>query len=364
MERRLFLQTFNAMGVSVALPATALADNHQSLMATARTVSLIEPTPIVEAQFCRWNYPKIGLIAVGGISRSILGDLAGELPYLRRTIAINTDLHSLQQVKADRRIWLGHGTEPSQDPQSTRLLAQSAMPEIIDAVSGLDMVMLAVGLGGAAGTGVAPFVAQVLREQDILTLGFAVSPFSFEGKRRLENARWGRSELGSHLNALIPVSNSDTEQLVDPGAMLSDVLDLAPMAFIQLARSITNSVARPDVPVSIDFEDLRHFILGQEGVCALGFASASGDLGAEAAVRQAIDHPFLGICRLQKASVALVSIEAPQSALFLLDSKNIVFHVRSHLPPDADIFYSCVSTPAQDGSEFRVSILASGIQQT
>jgi len=330
-------------------------------MATNQPVSLIAPAHGVEALRCGWDYPKIGMIAVGGISRSILGDLAMELPYLRRTIAIDTDLDALKQIKADRNIWLGHTAVPSQGPQSARLLAQSAIPEIIQAVSGLDMVMLAVGLGGATGTEVAPVVAQVLREQNVLTLGFVISPFSFESQQRLQNARRGRSELASQLNALIPISNGEVEQCVDPGVMLSDVLDMAPMAAIQLARSITNSVARPDVSVSIDFEDLRHFILGQKGVCAFGFSSASGDLGAEVAVRQAIDHPFLGIGRLQKASAALVSIEAAAGGLYLRDSKNIMFQVRSHLPPDADVFYSCVSTPPLDGSDFRVSILASGI---
>lgn len=101
--------------------------------------------------------------------------------------------------------------------------------------------------------------------------------------------------------------------------------------------------------------------MGQTGDCAFGFGSASGVNGPEAAARQAICHPFLGQGRLKRSTAALVAIEAAPNALFLRDSKNIMFKVRSHLPPEAYIVYSTVSTAPEDGSDFRVSILASGI---
>ena len=141
--------------------------------------------------------------------------------------------------------------------------------------------------------------------------------------------------------------------------------DLAnfPLAFIQLSRCITNSVATKDCITGIDCEDFRRLILGKTGHCTFGYGAANGINGAVDAANLAINHPRVGIGRLHRAAAALVAIEVPSHGLFLRETRDIVLLVRHHLQAHADILYSSVSTMPLDSGDFRVSILASGIHQ-
>lgn len=133
-------------------------------------------------------------------------------------------------------------------------------------------------------------------------------------------------------------------------------------ATIQLCKSIANSVTRCDL-VGIDIQDLL-FILSQEGDCAFGFGSTPSVNGAQAAARQAIDHPFLGQRRLQQSSAALVAIEAPPQVTraILREAKIAMNYVRAQMLPNPYIIYGVTVNPDRS-HEFMVSILASGIQK-
>ena len=348
MHRRQFLQNINAMGASALLPAS--------------TQPLVAPTNAVAIADRGWNIPKVGVVAVGGLGTAILGKLAGRLPYLGPSIAIDTDVHSLHRVKADRKLLPGDGKAQYLNPHSARLAAQSSIHEIADALAGLDMVLLLAGMGGAAGTGIAPIVARILREQNILTLAFATLPFGFESQQRQRVAQTGIRELGVHVNALFPFSNEPIARVAGADASFTSVTSQAPLAFNQLYRSILNPVCRPGW-INIDFEDLRHFILSQEGDCAFGFGSASGVDGAAVATRKAIDHSMLGQHRLRRASAALVAIAAPPGFLMPRDSKIALSSVRKLLLQDAYVIYG-TAYDDKPGKEMTVSILASGIRKT
>ena len=234
MHRRHFLQTINAMGASIVLPASAFNDEGRSVIPPTSTPPLIAPTNAVEVAANGWDIPKVGVVAVGGLGCTILNNLAGRLPYLGLAIAIDTDVASLHQLKADRKILVGDGKALPLDPHAARLLAQSSIHEIADAVAGLDMVLLVAGMGGAAATGIAPIVAQMLREQDILTLAFATSPFDFESQQRKQNAQTGIRELRLHVNALLTFSNANIRQETGQNDLFASVSTQAALAFNQL----------------------------------------------------------------------------------------------------------------------------------
>lgn len=370
MDRRQVLQALNAIGVCTVLPASAFSSGDSSLVTHMAVPPLIEDRAAVKVADTGWDLPKIGILSVGGIGGTYLprqSNLAQSLPYLNRTIAIETSGIELSFMEADRKLLVGDG-KTLLNPHAARLLAESAIHEIADAVAGLDMVLLVAGMGGNTGTGIAPIVAQVLRNQGILTLVFAVMPFDCEGQQRQQIAQAGIRELRHHVDALIPFFNNDIDPDVRKVRWLSPAAQQAPLTFIEVCRNIMNPVCRPGL-VNIDFGDLRHIILSQEGDCAFGFGSASGLNGAEVAARQAIEHPFLGQSRLQWASAVLVAIESrphPQ-ALLLRESKNVTYSVRKLLSPQADIFYSVTVQPdgdnRLDSGDFRVSILANGIQE-
>ncbi len=317
MERRTFIHTLTSVVACGALTESALA----GALSTAAPARLTEPLDDNR------DSPRIGVVTEGGISRAILTELASSLPYLHRNIAIRPNATALQQVTVDQKIRLGHFLLPRDASQLARFQAKSMTAKIVDAVAGLDMVLLMVGLGDGAGSGTSSVVAQVLQEQNILTLGFTLSPFESEGEQ------------------FHTIVQSDSTH--------------AFLAFIQLCRSITNSVATPDCITGIGFEDLRHLILGRPGRCAFGFGASSGVNGDRIAVDLALNHPFLGRGCLQTSSAALVAIEVPPHGLFLRETRDIMSQVRCQLPANADIIYSSVSTTSVDRFDFRVSILVS-----
>ena len=362
MLRRQILQTLNAMGASVLMPASAFYGKASSALTPASTQPLVAPMNAVEVADSGWETPKVGVVAVGGFGTAILGKLAGRLPYLGLSVAIDTDVDSLHRVKADRKLLLGDGKALYLNPYAARLPARSSIHEIADTLAGLNMVFLLAGMGGAAGTGIAPIVARILREQNILTLAFATLPFSFESQRRQQIAQTGIRELGVHVNAMLPFSNENIAPVAGADDSSTSVSSQAPLAFNQLYRGILNPVCRPGW-VNIDFEDLRHILLSQEGDCAFGLGSASGVDGAAVATRKAIDHPLLGQHRLQRASAALVAMAAPPGFLMPRDSKIALNSVRKLLPQDAYVIYG-TAYDDNPGNEMTVSILVSGIRET
>lgn len=176
MDRRLFVDIFKALDASSVLAEWELAEAKQSLKTTMALPSSVKPVHAIEHTDSAQAFPRIGVIAIGVISRSILGDLASQLHELCRTIAINTDAASLRQVQAHRKIHVGHSPLPSHDSQLARFHALSAVPEIADAVAGLDIVLLVAGMGGGAGTGISPVVAQAVGAEHPDTL-FCDLPF-------------------------------------------------------------------------------------------------------------------------------------------------------------------------------------------
>lgn len=359
MYRRQFLQTLNAMGASIVLPGSAFYDEGSSVIMPTTMPPFIAPTNTVEVAHSGGDIPKVGVVAVGGLGSAILSNLTGRLPYLNRSIAINTDVKSLHRVKADRKILVGDGKALPLKPYAARFLVPSSIHEITEAVAGLDMVALVVGMGSAAATGIAPIVAQVLQEHDILTMAFATLPSNFESQQRKQIAQTGIRELRVHVDSLLPFSNGNIAQVTGQNDYFMSVSSHAALAFEQLWRGIINPVCRPSF-VNIDFEDL-HFIFSHEGDCAFGFGSASGVNGAEAAALNAIHHPLLGQSRLQQASAVLIAVKAPPGVLKLGDSTSAMKIIRKQLSQDPWIVYGTYYA-ADLGDEITVSVLASGIR--
>lgn len=358
MDRRQFLHTLNANSMGAVLPASAFLNVRSAgINQTTQPPAMEVDSAVVEVA-AAWDIPKFGIVSVGGIGGACLpssADLTRSLPYLSRTVAIDTYGVELHLMNADRKVLVGD-SKSLLNPHAARLLAQSVVHEIADAVAGLDMVFLVAGMSGATGTGIAPIVAQALRDQGILTLAFAVMPFDCEGAQRQHIAQAGICELRTHVDALMPFFNNDPD--AKKFSRQSAAAQQASLVFREVCRNIMNPVCKPGL-VNIDFEDLRHIILSQEGDCAVGFGSAGSRDGAEAVAIRAIDHPLLGRGRLQRTAAVLMTVSASPQVLVLRDASNVVRAVRKVLPRDAWIFYGAYSDQTL-GNEIAISILANG----
>jgi cell division protein FtsZ len=357
MYRRQLLQALNAVGASIILPCSEFYGEGQPVITPPSTAPLVAPGRLVELSGAGWDIPKVGIVAIGRLGSAIMSELAGRLPYLRLSIAIDTDLASLNKVNAERKILVDNGNGPPADPHTTRLLAQYSNSEITEALAGLDMVFLVADMGGEAVSGMALLVAQILREQGILTLAFAGMPSSFDLQEHQQIAQTGIQELRRHVDALLPFYGGSTAQAAAKSASFSSISRPAALAFSQLWQAVLNPVCRRGL-VSIDFDDLKHLILGHEGDCAFGFGSASA---SEDAVRAAIHHPLLRQHRLQQAAAVLITVRANADVLKLGVSTNALRSIRKQLPQDPWITFGAHHDDTR-GDEISVSVFASGIR--
>ena len=361
MFRRQFLQALNASGMGVMFPASKLTTVvATSAIQTAFHLAEKKAVAVAETDGTSLS-PRIGIVSVGGIGGTCLPtarERAVMLVSLTRTLAIHTYGVDLHFMRADRKLLVGDSMHLL-DANAYGRLAVSVRDQIAEAVGGLDMVLLVAGLGGTTGAGIAPIVAQVLREQNILTLAFAVMPFAREGAQCEQIAQVGLRELRPHVDALFPYFNDDFALGGKKVQRLSTAAQQARLTFLELCRSILNPVCGA-AWVNIDFEDLGQIIRRQEGDCAFGIGAAIDADGGAAATLMAIDHPTLGRDRLSRASAVFVAIRAAPQAITLGESLSVLEIVRKELPPNADALFGVDADRTLD-DVIVVSILANGV---
>ncbi len=333
MDRRELLMILNGLAIGALLPASA--SSAERLL------------------------PKIGVIAVGRLSELIFDSDNNHVPVSMRSIAIDTDVDSLHRTAAHRKILVNRGSSALGNPEATVLQAKRTLTEIADAVAGLDLAILVVGLGGAAGTTIAPVVAGALKSQNILTLAVPTFPFAFEGEERQQRALSGFRQLQQHADSLLPLFNTDIETDARGKTSRTGLRASAPLTIVQLCRSLEAALSGKNL-IEVGMDDLRSLTLAQRGMCAFGYGYGAGADGAMAAARHAVTHPLLGHTRLQTASTVPIGIEcAPQPGL-LKSVGSITEYVLDQMPAGRHGIYSVTTTASLD-TRFSVSILASGI---
>jgi len=354
MNRRQFLQSITAVGTNAILPAYALA--YQGPLAETPKIA---PFPIESKNIFEddaRDLPCIGILSVGGIGGTILNEQAKNCSYLSRTIAIDTNPFSLEGTIAERKVLVGDGTNLPADINAAQFFANSARQEIANSVAGLDIVFIVAGMGGSTEVGVSLVVANVLRNQNILTLGATIMPFDFDGQR-LQIAHAGIRALSQRSNAVLPIFNETFAHVAGQDSMIGSVMKQASITFTQLYTGILNTVGGAGI-VGVDLLDVRG-LLKEGGHSAFGYGSASGLNGAESATWKAMAHPLLAQRRLQMASGILVAIEGSSQALKMSRIGNIVDLIKKEASSTDHVICSAVVNPELD-EDFRVTILAHG----
>ena len=353
MNRRQFLLAMAVLSGGAASPALATIKK-----------------PLGDVNLCRIGEPasgsyqtidsspqKIGLVAVGSAGCGMLTNLHGKLPYLSRTVAIDTSPFALYRALADQYVLIGAHTDKPSEPNVARFLAKAAKREIQAAVAGLDIVFILSGMGGAAGTGISPIVADITREAGVLTVAAPVSPFSFEGGRRLQIAKSGVNALSRRADVTVVLPNELFAASADADELLNIVLEQTPASFEQLYRSIAMIFSQQSL-IGIDQEDFRAAMFLGNGHAVFGYGSADGKDAADTALTVAVNHVMLGKTPLSSAAGVYVAIEATPDALKMASLSRILKKMGDYAP-NALCFYGAVpNTEMKHG--YRVSILATG----
>jgi cell division protein FtsZ len=296
----------------------------------------------------------IGGGGVNAVNRMIEQGLKGV-----EFIAINTDAQALLMSDADVKLDVGRdstrGLGAGADPEVGRRAADDAKDEIEELLRGADMVFVTAGEGGGTGTGGAPVVASIARKLGALTVGVVTRPFSFEGKRRGNQAETGIAALRESCDTLIVIPNDRLLQMGDAAVSLMDAFRSADEVLLNGVQGITDLITTPGL-INVDFADVKGIMSGA-GTALMGIGSARGDGRALKAAEIAINSPLLE-ASMEGAQGVLMSI-AGGSDLGLFEINEAASLVQDAAHQDANIIFGTVIDDSL-GDEVRVTVIAAG----
>ncbi|MCL2818741.1 MAG: cell division protein FtsZ [Actinomycetia bacterium] len=306
----------------------------------------------------------IKVIGVGGggtnaINRMIEAGVKGV-----EFIAVNTDAQALLMSDADYKVHIGvnltKGLGAGANPQVGMEAAEENRDELREALQGADMVFIAAGEGGGTGTGAAPVIARIAKEEiGALTVGIVTRPFSFEGRKRAQQAEEGIKELREAVDTLIIIPNDRLLQIAEKKTSMLDAFRYADDVLRQGTQGITDLITIPGL-INLDFADVRT-IMEDAGSALMGIGVSAGDDRATEAATAAISSPLLE-SSIQGANGILLSI-AGGSDLGILEANQAAEIVANSASPDANIIFGTVIDDAL-GDAVRVTVVATGFSGT
>jgi len=306
------------------------------------------------------NYiTAIKVVGVGGggvnaVNRMIEVGLKGA-----EFIAINTDAQALLMSDADVKLDIGReltrGLGAGADPEVGRQAAEDHEDEVAEALRGADMVFVTAGEGGGTGTGGAPVVARIARGLGALTVGVVTRPFSFEGRRRADQADSGIERLREEVDTLIVIPNDRLLDIDDANLSVLGAFAAADQVLQGGVQGITDLITTPGL-INVDFNDVKSVMKGA-GTALMGVSSARGENRALAAAEGAISSPLLE-ASIEGAHGVLLSI-AGGSNLGIKEVEIAARLVREAAHPEANIIFGTVIDDAL-GDELRITVIAAG----
>ncbi|WP_228000887.1 cell division protein FtsZ [Nocardia australiensis] len=296
----------------------------------------------------------IGGGGVNAVNRMIEQGLKGV-----EFIAVNTDAQALLMSDADVKLDVGReltrGLGAGADPEVGRKAAEDHKDEIEEVLKGADMVFVTAGEGGGTGTGGAPVVASIARKLGALTIGVVTRPFSFEGKRRGNQAEVGINQLRESCDTLIVIPNDRLLQLGDAAVSLMDAFRSADEVLLNGVQGITDLITTPGL-INVDFADVKSVMSGA-GSALMGIGSARGEGRSVKAAESAINSPLLE-ASMDGAHGVLLSI-AGGSDLGLFEINEAASLVQEAAHIEANIIFGTVIDDSL-GDEVRVTVIAAG----
>src|SRR3954447_16824616 len=302
----------------------------------------------------------IKVVGVGGgginaVNRMVDAGLRGV-----EFIAANTDAQALQMCDADIKLNIGHevtkGLGAGANPDVGFASAAESRDDIKEALKGADMVFVTAGEGGGTGTGAAPVIAEIAKEEiGALTVGVVTRPFEFEGAQRAEQAKDGVEKLREHVDTLIVIPNERLLNIVERRTTILEAFREADDVLRQGIQAITDLITIPGL-VNLDFADVRT-IMSDAGTALIGIGEASGESRASEAAKQAISSPLLEES-VEGASGILLNVTGGHD-LGLFEVNEAAEIISSAADANANIIFGAV---VDDGlqDEVRVTVIATG----
>ena len=302
---------------------------------------------------------KIIVIGVGGAGNNAVNRMIDENIGGVEFIGVNTDKQALQLCKAPTLIQIGEkltkGLGAGAQPEIGEKAAEESAEELSAAVKGADMVFVTCGMGGGTGTGAAPVVAKIAKEQGILTVGVVTKPFKFEAKKRMINAVSGIEKLKENVDTLIVIPNDKLLEIVDRRTSMPDALKKADEVLQQAEQGITDLINLPAL-INLDFADVQT-VMKDKGMAHIGIGSAKGDEKAIEAVKLAVASPLLETT-INGATHVIINISGDIS---LMDANDAASYVQDLAGEDANIIFGAKFDETMT-DEATITVIATGLE--
>jgi cell division protein FtsZ len=303
----------------------------------------------------------IKVVGVGGAGGNAINRMINSGMFGVDFIALNTDAQALETCSADVTVCIGeksvtHGLGAGAQPDLARQAIEEDEDKVTEQLRDADLVFITAGMGGGTGTGAAPTVAQIAREQGALTVGIVTQPFLMEGFPRMRNAQAGIAELQEHVDTLITIENQRLLTICSRDTTLQDAFFKADEVLMQATRGIADLITVPGM-INLDFNDVKT-IIAQGGDAIMGVGSHRGENRAVEAAKKAMKSPLLEDVSIDGAKKVLINIAA-DSNLTLFEVNEAMSLIYEAVGQEANIIFGTVLDDTLV-DEIRITVIATG----
>jgi len=312
----------------------------------------------VALEFDKNYYAVIKVIGVGGGGSNAVNRMMEDNLNGCEFIAVNTDAQALMMSNADRKVLIGEsGLGAGSNPDIGKSAAEKTSDSIREIIKGADMIFITCGEGGGTGTGAAPIIADIAKEENCLTVAVVTKPFTFEGVKRTVQADEGVNNLRGKVDCLIVIPNDKLLEISDENTTLLNAFKLADNVLKAGVRGVTDLITLPGL-INLDFADVKS-IIKDSGNALLGDGIASGDNRAIKAAQQAINSPLIE-ASIDGAKGILLNVSGgPDLKLFEVNEAAEI--IRNSASPDANIIFGAVIDENMK-EKIKVTIIATGFK--
>lgn len=304
------------------------------------------------------SFARIVVVGIGGSGKNAINHMINSKVKGVSFISMNTDTQDLHNSLAEKKIHIGKnltkGLGAGMNPEVGRKAAEETKSEIQDVIKGADMIFIACGMGGGTGTGAAPIVARVAKEQGILTVAVTTKPFFFEGNHRMKLAEKGIEELAKEVDAIIVIPNDKLLQLADKNTNFKDAFASCDNVLRQAVEGISDLITTPGV-INVDFADIKA-VMSDAGSALMGIGLASGEKRAENAAIAAINSPLLEVS-IHGAKGVLFAISGGED-LTIQEIQDAAKIITESIDKDAKVIFGTIRDENLKKGELKVTVIA------
>ena len=305
--------------------------------------------------------PRISVIGIGGAGGNAVNTMINSNIENIEFIVANTDGQALSHSLTKRQIQLGKNTTlglgAGSNAETGKKAAEESIEEIMSELGDINMLFITTGMGGGTGSGADPIIAKAAKEKGILTVAVVTKPIDYKGKKRMQVAEIGLTQLKDNVDTLIVIPNQNLFKIANDKTTFSEAFKMADDVLYQGVCGITDLITNPGM-INLDFADIKT-VMGNMGKAMMGTGESSGEERAKKAAESALNNPLLDDSNIKGAKSILLNIKGgPDMALFEVDEA--ATKIRNEVDENANIIFGSSISESLEGI-IRVSVVATGI---